>query len=258
MQIHFAHANGIPGSSYRPLLERLAPHSSFALERFGHDPRFPVGDNWACLVDELIGYLQHHASEPVVGVGHSMGALLTFMAACKRPDLFRGVLMLDPPIFWGSAAMVLKVLKRLGQSDRLTPAGKSKFRRQRWESRQQAVDYFASKPLFQFAPDCFAAFCDAALEPDDGKGVRLSFRLDVELGIFRHSPDNLKSYVRPEGIPIKLIYADRSNASFPFMILPFARHFGIELQQITGEHMFPLRQPDLTVQYIREFMATLC
>lgn len=256
MLIHFAHANGIPGSSYRPLLERLQPHSSFALERFGHDPRFPVDQNWAHLVDELIEHLQNHATEPVLGVGHSMGALVTFMAACQRPDLFRGVLMLDPPIFWGTAAWAIKGLKRIGQIDRFTPAGKSKFRRQRWESRQQAVDYFAAKPLFQFAPDCFEAFCDAALESDDG-GVRLSFRLDVELGIFRHSPDNLKTYSRPKNVPIKLIHADQSNASFPAMILPFARHFGIELERITGEHMFPLRQPDLTAQLIRDFIASV-
>src|SRR3990167_6776583 len=179
MQIHFAHANGIPGSSYLPLLERLQPHSSFALDRFGHDPRYPFDDNWTHLADELIAHLQGHATEPVVGIGHSMGAVVTFMAACKRPDLFRGVLLLDPPIFWGVAAWVLKALKLLGQTDRVTPAGKSKFRRQRWDSRQQALDYFASKPLYQFPPDCFAAFCAAALEPDDGEGVRLRFHVEV-------------------------------------------------------------------------------
>jgi len=108
MLIHLAHANGIPGSSYRPLYERLQPHTCFALERFGHDPRFPVDDNWTHLADELIAHLQEHATEPVVGIGHSMGAVVTFMAACKRPDLFSGVLMLDPPIFWGVAAWTLR------------------------------------------------------------------------------------------------------------------------------------------------------
>lgn len=257
MLIHLAHANGIPGSSYRPLYELLQPHTCFALERFGHDPRFPVDQNWTHLADELITHLQDHASEPVVGVGHSMGAVVTFIAACKRPDLFRGVLMLDPPIFWGAAAWALKVLKLIGQSDRVTPAGKSKFRRQRWDSRQQALDYFASKPLYQFPQECFESFCDAALEPEEGEGVRLRFRLDAELGIFRHSPDNLKRYRRPMNLPIKLIYADQSNASLPSMILPFALHFDIELERIEGEHLFPLRQPDLTAQRILAFIDSL-
>ena len=253
MLLHFAHANGIPGQSYQPIFERLKPHVCFAIPRMGHDPRYSCHDNWRELPDELIAHIEANANEAVVGVGHSMGSIVTFMAACKRPDLFRGVLMLDPPLFWGMMALGVKFLKRIGKIDEMTPAGKSKFRRRQWADRKTAVEYFGSKRLFQFHPECFESFCNAAVE-DIGDGeVKLFFDVDVEVEIFRNTPDNLRSFKRPQ-MPIKLIHADRSDASMEKMVLPFCQHFSIPHEKIQGEHMYPLQQPDLTAELIHRFI----
>ena len=53
--IFFAHANGFPSATYGKLFAALAPDFQVQhLEQHGHDPRFPVNDNWSNLVDELI------------------------------------------------------------------------------------------------------------------------------------------------------------------------------------------------------------
>lgn len=254
MLVHFAHANGIPGQSYQPILKRLEPHQGIAIPRMGHDPRYPSNHNWRALADELVAYLESSASEPVLGVGHSMGSIVTFMAACQRPDLFRGVLMLDPPLFWGSMAWAVKAFKLIGKMDDVTPAGKSRFRKQRWVDRQNAVDYFASKRLFQFHPDCFEAFCQSAIAECGNGEVALYFDVEVECEIFRNTPDNLRSYRRPPGLPFRLVYADKSDASMEKMVLPFCRHFEIPFEKIAGEHMYPLQQPDLTAEIIHRFI----
>ena len=258
MLVHIAHANGIPGASYQPVIDRLKPHSGFAIPRLGHDPRYPFTHNWRGLIEELIAYLEQHASEPVVGVGHSLGSIVTFICACKRPDLFRGVLMLDPPLMWGKMAWSFKLMKLLGRADDVTPAGKSKHRRRSWETREAALAYFRSKRLFQFHPDCFDAFFNAAVEPAEGESVKLYFDVDVEVGIFRNTPDNLKSYNKPCNLPFRLIYADNSDASFASMIMPFCKHFDIPWEKISGEHMYPLQQPDLTAQLIQRFINEEC
>lgn len=255
MLIHIAHANGIPGAAYQPLLERLQPHRGLAIPRLGHNPAYPATNNWDALIDELIDYLERHADEPVVGVGHSLGSILTFMTASRRPDLFRGVMMLDPPLLWGSLAWLAKIMKRLDQMDRISPSGKSRYRRRHWPDRQSAVDYFSSKPLFQFHPDCFAAFCDAALEPDP-QGVTLWFNVPVELAIFRNTPDNLRSFTRPQ-VPVQLVYGAESDATLERAVLPFCRHFDIPHRKIPGGHMFPLQQPDLIAQLICTFADSL-
>ncbi len=254
MLVHLAHANGIPGAAYQPILERLKPHQGLAIPRLGHNPLYSRLDNWRELSDELIAYLQANTTEPVLGVGHSMGSIVTFMAACKCPDLFRGVLMLDPPLFWGWMALGSKVLKRIGKMDNLTPAGKSKFRRRQWADRKTAVDYFASKKLFQFHPDCFSAFCNAAIEDSENGEVKLFFDVAVEVEIFRNTPDNLRSFKRPPQLPIRLVYADRSDATMEKMVIPFCRHFSIPYDKISGEHMYPLQQPDLAAELIHQFI----
>ena len=74
--IFFAHANGFPSATYGKLFAGLAP--DYAVEHLtlhGHDPRFPVGNNWQALVEELLHHLQARA-EPVWGVGHSLGGLV--------------------------------------------------------------------------------------------------------------------------------------------------------------------------------------
>ncbi|HVL01313.1 MAG TPA: alpha/beta hydrolase [Dongiaceae bacterium] len=253
MLVHFAHANGVPAPAYQPLFDRLQPHEVIALPMFGHNPAFPFDHNWRYLADELIDFLQRNAREPVLGVGHSMGALVTFIAASKRPDLFKGVLMLDPPLMWGSMAMVFKVLKLVGKSDDVTPAGKSKNRKQVWPNRTNAVEYFASKRLFQFHPECFESFCNAAIEKNAGDEVKLRFRVDVEVGIFRNTPDNLKSWKRPQ-MPIKLVYAESSDATRADMVVPFGKYNKIPVESIPGEHMYPLQQPDVAAEIIHEFI----
>ena len=57
--IVFAHANGFPAGTYRQLFAiwRDAGYAVHAVERFGHDPRFPVSNNWPHLRDELIHFI---------------------------------------------------------------------------------------------------------------------------------------------------------------------------------------------------------
>ena len=73
----FAHANGFPGGSYRSLLAPLAEHFNVQpLDRLGHHADFPVGHNWLALRDEYLESTRH-LSGPLVGVGHSMGGVIT-------------------------------------------------------------------------------------------------------------------------------------------------------------------------------------
>lgn len=256
MMIHFAHANGIPSDAYQPIFDSLEPHTVIHLPKFGHSSHYSFTHNWRFLADEMIDYVQSHADERVVAVGHSMGALISYIAACKKPELFCGVLMLDPPLFWGRMRWVIKLAKWTGQIDHIMPSGKSKFRKQQWKNKQSAREYFASKPLFQFDPGCFDAFVDAAIKPTAGGQVALDFEVDVELGVFRNAPDDLKRYNRPKDIPMKVVYANNSSASKARFIKPFCRYNNIQCEKITGEHMFPLQNPALTVTLIKAFLES--
>ena len=150
--LHFAHANGFPGACYRKLFSFLAADFDVGyLPASGHDPRFPVSDGWPLLVEELIASIAGSGRAPVLGVGHSLGGYLTFLAALRRPELFRAIVLLDAPIlgpFHGSALQ-----ERIGLIDRVAPAAITRNRRREWPS-ISALEHFRRNACSKFDADC--------------------------------------------------------------------------------------------------------
>lgn len=85
-QIFFAHANGFPSATYGKLFAALAPDYQVQhLAQHGHDPRFPVNDNWQSLVDELLHHLAQQ-DQPVWGSATRWVAYCTCMLPCAAPS----------------------------------------------------------------------------------------------------------------------------------------------------------------------------
>jgi hypothetical protein len=55
LPVIFSHANSFPAGTYSLLFQLLERRGMAvqALDRLGHDPRFPVSDNWPHLVEQL-------------------------------------------------------------------------------------------------------------------------------------------------------------------------------------------------------------
>ena len=76
-------------------------YSIVAVDQRGHgeSPRFTdeqlAGHPGDLLVDDAIGLLEQLGEAPVV-VGHSLGGAVALVAAVRRPDLVRGVVLEDP------------------------------------------------------------------------------------------------------------------------------------------------------------------
>ena len=100
----FCHANGFPAGTYRQLFDawRATGWRVEALDKFGHDPAYPVTSNWPRLRDQLVGFIERVSpGEPVRLVGHSLGGYLALLAACKRPALVHGLVLIVSPIVTG-------------------------------------------------------------------------------------------------------------------------------------------------------------
>lgn len=242
--IHFAHANGFPGGSYNKLLDHFRVSCKvLAIDRLGHNPLYPVNNNWTNLADELIDFLENNADSPVIGAGHSLGSLVTFIAAYKRPDLFKAIIMLDPPFVTGVWGLVFRIMKFTGLADRITPAGQSSGRRSVWSDMREAEAYFMSKRLFrEFDPASLSNYMKHGIKPCD-EGLCLSYDVPTEVKIFQTMPDNIGSYRKPLGIPGALIYGDTSNAVHLPTLKKFTSLHGFNLCTSPGGHLFPLEKP---------------
>ncbi|MCC2604299.1 alpha/beta fold hydrolase [Planctobacterium marinum] len=253
--LHFAHANGFPASSYKKLWQFFPDNFVIhAHEKFGHDKRFPVNDNWQNQVNELICYLQDNCQEAVYLVGHSFGGVISFLTSCQRPDLVKGLIMLDPPIMVGMMSHVFRVLKKTPLIDKLTPSGKSKIRKVSWDDKEQVLEYFKPKALFRnFDPECVQDYVSSAIRAE-GKGAKLAYHAEVETAIFRNIPHNLNLFSNKLSVPAKLFTAQHTNACFPPMVRRLLKQQpAMEHQLIKGVgHMFPLEKPQMTAGLITQ------
>jgi len=249
--VFFAHANGFPSGTYAKLFAALGPEFNVKhLDQHGHDPRFPVEDNWGALVDELLHHLEGEA-EPVWGVGHSLGGVLHLHAALRQPERYRGVIMLDSPLLGSADQWLIRAAKRFGLIDRITPAGRTLGRRERFSDPQSALAYFRSKALFRgFDPDCLQAYIEHGLKPD-GQGLRLAFDPDTEIRIYRSVPH--VSPARPSRLelPLAVIGGEASRVVLRHHARNARRLPRGEFHLVPGGHMFPLERPVETAQLIR-------
>jgi pimeloyl-ACP methyl ester carboxylesterase len=253
--LFFAHANGFPSATYGKLFAALAPQLAVVhLPVHGHDPRFPVDDNWTQLVDELILHLQDLA-EPVWGVGHSLGGVLHLHAALRRPELYRAVIMLDSPLLTRRDQWVIRAAKRLGLIDRLTPAGRTQGRREVFEDLPSARAYFASKALFRhFDPQCLEAYLQHGLR-SDGQGLRLSFDPATEISIYRSVPHMHPARLQQLRVPLALVGGAQSQVVMPHHARAARALARGEFHGVPGGHMFPLERPLQTAALIRDVIG---
>ena len=126
----FSHGNSFPASTYRVVLDSLRNRGFEvdAIEKFGHDPKYPVTDNWPHLVQQLADFAQARADRagaPVLLVGHSLGGFLSLMCAALHPALAKGVVLLDSPLIGGWRAGTINLMKRTPWPSKSTAASTS-------------------------------------------------------------------------------------------------------------------------------------
>ena len=249
--LHFAHGNGFPSPCYKQLLQGLEVRFDCCyIDRVGHTDEYPVTENWDYLVDEVIASIKEQASAPVVAVGHSLGGVLSLMAAIKQPSLFKVVILLDSPLLGRFKSNLIRLSKSIGMIDRLTPALYTRGRREHWPTREQALSYLKSKTLFKtFADACLEDYIDYGMVKND-EGYSLRFDPKIEYQIYRTIPHILSEYEGQLKVPTALIYGNRSNVVDRLDLYHMKKNYGIELVKTSGTHMFPMEHPQTTANLI--------
>lgn len=243
--INFVHANGFPAASYQTFFNCFSSeYQVIAQEQYGHNPKYPTHNNWKFLVDELINYVKQQ-EQPVICLGHSFGGVISYMAACQQPQLFKGLIMLDPPVLTGPLAKLMGLIKKTPLIDKITPAGKAETRRNNWPLGSNMLSQFSNRKLFShFDARCLQDYADTCVS-EKNQTLALNFLPEVEAGIFRNLPSNLSRYRNKLSVPAALIYGEKSDLYPHFVFKRFARKNNITIKRISkAGHMFPLERPE--------------
>ena len=115
-KVHFSHANGFPASSYNYLFKLLNNVQINFIEKMGHGD-YPLNKDLNNFADELITSIEKEFIEPVIGIGHSTGGVVTVLAASKRPELFKKIIVLDPVLFSKRKRYLIWLFQKIGFTD---------------------------------------------------------------------------------------------------------------------------------------------
>ena len=275
-RVIFSHGNSFPASTYDVLLRGLEARGFQvkAIEKFGHDPAYPVTSNWPHLVQQLADFTQQQVlacGQAAFLVGHSLGGFLSLMCAAKHPELgskaLRGVILLDAPLIGGWRATALGVAKRARLVGSISPGVVSRKRKNLWLGKDEVLAHFRSKKIFarwdeQVLRDYIEHGTHDAPE-QAGKGTQtqrhLSFDRNVETAIYNTLPDNLDQLIRrhPLKCPATFI-GGRQSAEMKQVGMGLTDKVTKgRIMMLDGSHLFPMEKPIATAAAIEAALLNM-
>ena len=263
-QIIFSHANSFPASTYRVLFAELRRRGFRvkALEKFGHDERYPVSDNWPHLVQQLADFASgevHKSGEPVFLVGHSLGGFLSLMTAARHPELTRGVLLIDSPVLGGWRATSVGMAKTTQLIGAVSPGAVSRQRRNSWPSTAAAFEHLRHKKAFaHWDAQVLRDYVEHGMHEESGKRV-LSFDRAVETAIYNTIPDNLDRLLKrhPLKCPAAFIGGTHSVEIKQVGMAMTEKVTKGRITMVDGSHLFPMERPLVTAATIEAALLNL-
>jgi pimeloyl-ACP methyl ester carboxylesterase len=248
-----SHATGFHGRCYIPLADELAAtfHSTaFDYRGHGDTPRPPGEIDWNRYGDDavaMVAWLVERTGAPVDAFGHSMGGACLLMAAHRRPDLFRRLVVFEPIVFppggIGSAAA------EDGENFESPMVVGARRRRATFPSYEAAIANFAAKPpLNAFTPAALDAYVRGGFAEDEGGEVHLKCRPDTEAGTFLTGGLHTTWQDLPAIDTDVLVIAGVLQPMQPSMVAaPVAERLpnGRYLQRDDLDHFGPMTHPDL-------------
>lgn len=265
--IHVAHANGFPPGVYRELLNQLDGEFRGVAIPFRPlwepTPLPEEFENWQMMADDLIANFESHGLSQVIGIGHSMGGVATLIAAVKRPDLFKAIILLDPVLFPRYVIWLFGgVLPSWLPTPQFPLVKKALRRRRYWDSQQDAFDRFHGRSLFKnWSDNTLWAYIRELTKPisDDSEGVELNYTPEWEARIYETAAASVNGWwdwIKELKIPTLAVQGSDTDTFTDGSVRLWKRaRPDIEVISIpNAKHLFPVDIPAITAKHIQPFL----
>lgn len=207
--LHFGHANGFPPGTYRLLLDELS--AAFRVGTFAARPLWPGGDpaaldSWRPLAADLRAELVRRGHRGGIGAGHSLGSVLSVLAAARDPSLFSALVLVDPVIFTGAHSLFWGAFKCLGLGRRLPLIRGARRRREVFPDLETVRSSYAGKSVFaSWLPEVLDDYVRAGFSDSGDGSVALRYPKAWEVRIFEVTPAAVWRELRRLQAPVLVV-----------------------------------------------------
>jgi len=264
-RVHFLHGNGFSALTFATLASHLPKDWSLWLTDVpGHgqsqqpNHRMPDWREMAAMVaTALYRQVDIRQSGPVVGVGHSMGGVLTLLAAARYPDLFSRIVLLDPVLFKPEILVAQHLMRVSGAWKHSSLVRSVSKRRSVWPNKKAMFSYLSAKPFYQpWHPQVLSDFIDSATIVNEKGEIQLACDPRWEGSIFGSYPKGLWRSVRKVSVPVDILVATKSYGFIPGAVKKASKINPLIKWQAFGDtHCFPMEQPQETAQILTKLLG---
>jgi pimeloyl-ACP methyl ester carboxylesterase len=260
--LHFLHANGYPPGCYQPFFEHLqSEYHVFGMlfRPLWKDSNLNEIKNWWPFSDDLLQFLAQNSS-PVIGVGHSIGAVVTLRAALRQPERFRALVLIDPVLFVPSFIVQWQLIRLLGLGERLHPliAG-TKKRRRTFDDLETVFRGYRGRKIFRYMSDeNLRTLIQGMTEPREDGTYQLIYSPEWEAQIYRTGMQDFDIWRNLPKLEVPTLFIRggetdtflENAARFVKRKQPKARIETLE----KSTHILPLERPQEVFYLIQSFL----
>jgi pimeloyl-ACP methyl ester carboxylesterase len=275
----FTHANGYPPESYRTFLNPFL--SDYQVKGFYLRPFWPEANpesvsDWRVFRDDYLLYLEkvdseQNKTEPevnhargIIAVGHSVGAMTSLMAAIKRPEIFRALVLIEPVLFPPLVGLIMRMAAPFNMLRQVHPIiRRTLWRRVVFSSREEMFSNYRGKPIFSRLSDDVLRDYVSGLSSDTPDGsVILKYSPAWEMRIYETSgiADGYVWRNLPKiPCPVLILRGEESDilrARVVWMMEKLLSNGQAFTMPETG-HLAPLEAPCRTAQLVIEFLESV-
>jgi len=261
--VHLLHANGFCAGTYSPFVRHLRED----LHIIASDVRGHGGSDsfnlkrvydWHIFADDLKMLIEQTMSPPIVGMGHSLGAVTTYIAAAKYPRLFSAVILIDPSILPRRRLWLMAALKMIGIAGNQRLARAARRRRKIFQGKNEALQRFiAGRGIFKsWSQEFVEAYLECGLLEKDSETAVLKCDPELEAQIFEAVPLDVWHYAEKIACPVLAIRGESSDVFTAGSAERLKRLISdYELATIPNAgHFVPMGQPEACAEVIMEFI----
>lgn len=264
--INIAPANGFVPETYLPMIDTLTSDYRVislpprALWGDGDPPEPTLEHSWLTAAQELVAAYQQYDLENVIAIGHSIGGVMTLLAALQDPDRFRAIIMLDPVILPQQVCDWMRSERQAGRLANVPMVQQALRRRPRFRSVEDAFQQFHGKSIFtDWSDEVLRLYCEHGTYPctDDERCLTWSPEWEAfYYGTYYTDIWDELPKLQKLSLPMLFIAGGTSDTYVPRTveivseIVTNATH---EVLEGYG-HMFPQAAPEQTANIIRNWL----
>ena len=209
------------------------------------------------MADDLLEGLKEMGAQKVIGIGHSLGGVLTLYAAVKQPELFSHLILIDPTMLSPKLLWQVRLAKIIGFEARSFLIKGALRRKRTWGSAGEAYEYFRGRGLFKnWSDEIVKSYVNSMTGPSPEGGVQLIYPPEWEARIYKTIPTDVWKFAKQIQQPSLVIRGETSNTFTADSEKAFRKvNPGVSFEVVTGAgHLVPQEKPEEIGRLIADFL----